>query len=222
MSTITVIGGLPGVGKTMFGKELASRSGAALVDRDTLMGPIVDAALMAAGRPAGDHSSPVYWDLLCRPAYRAAEDTALEIAATSGLDVVLVGCYTVQASEGDDWWGDLTGRFAASGVDARLLWLTLDRTTHLRRMSGRGAERDQARLAGFDRWWVAQNKVVPTYAIPVRASLPAKVLVDLIGAKPLAGQLMAANAQSRPPRAPAADDATRGASVSSPRSIVGS
>ena len=180
MTRITVVAGLPGVGKTTFATVYAARMGAALVDRDTLMGPVVGAALVDAGHAPEDHATSLFLDVLNGPAYRAAEDVACEIAAASGVDVVLVAPYTAQAADGRGWWDDLSRRIEAAGATPHLLWLDLSREEHRRRLNRRAAGRDRERSAGFfDGWWAVQNRTVPAYAVRLRADLPVQTLVEL-------------------------------------------
>lgn len=179
MNTVTVVAGLPGTGKSTFGRALADATGAALVDRDTLMDPIVDAGLVAAGHAAGAHHTDTYLRTYCYPAYRAAEDVAQAIAQ-GGIGVVLVGCYTMQAAQGRGWWDDLTSRMASVNARTRLLWLDLDRREHRRRLEGRTAARDTHRVGPhFDEWYAAQNTTVPAYACRIRASLDTGTMVAL-------------------------------------------
>ncbi len=180
LPTVTVVAGLPGTGKSTFAAAFASCTAAALIDRDTLMDPIVDAALVAAGHTPGAHTSRLFIDVLNGPAYRAAEDVACEIVAVGGVDVVLVATYTRQAAQGRGWWDDLSGRVRSAGAQPRLLWLDLPAAEHARRLQERSAARDVGRTgADFDRWWAAQNRTVPAYAVRLRADLPVETMVAL-------------------------------------------
>ncbi|AXV10284.1 putative P-loop ATPase (plasmid) [Euzebya pacifica] len=179
MSTITVVAGLPGTGKSTFARALADATGAAFLDRDTLMDPIVDAGLVAAGHTPGAHHTDTFLTTFNMPAYRAAENVARDIAI-GGVDVVLVACYTRQAAEGRGWWDDLSGRMAAVGADTRLLWLDLDRDEHRRRLDRRNAPRDAERSGrSFNAWHARQNTTVPAYACRIRASLDTPTMVAL-------------------------------------------
>jgi predicted kinase len=179
MTALTVVGGLPGVGKTTFGKAYAAHTGAALIDRDTLMDPIVNAGLVAGGQQAGAHATSLFLDTFNEPAYAAAENVALEIATSADVNVVLVAPYTFQAAKGRGWWDDLSGRFAAANVDSRLLWIELGPDDHARRLRARAAPRDAERNAAFATWWAAQNRTVPAYAVRLSGALPVDTLVKL-------------------------------------------
>jgi sugar-phosphatase len=179
MNSVTVVAGLPGTGKSTFGRAFADATGAVFIDRDTLMDPIVDAGLVAAGHAPGAHHTDTFLTTFNMPAYRAAEDVARDIAL-GGIGVVLVGCYTMQAAEGRGWWDDLTSRMASVNARTRLLWLDLDRREHRRRLEARAAPRDVQRIGPhFDRWHAAQNTTVPAYACRLRASLDTGTMVAL-------------------------------------------
>ena len=60
MPTLHIVGGPPASGKTRFGKELAARLGAVVLDIDTGTEPVVKAGLSLAGKNVDDRDSPEF------------------------------------------------------------------------------------------------------------------------------------------------------------------
>ena len=135
-----VVCGPPAGGKTRYGKELASRLGAVLVDSDVATEPVVQAGMEAAGLSPDDRDSDRYKELFRDPVY----ESLFRVAATNltCLSVVLVAPFTRESQE-EDWPVRLTMRFK---VPVEIHFVTCPPEVRRERMKSRGEARDVAKL----------------------------------------------------------------------------
>ena len=139
-----VVSGPPGAGKTTLATALAASQHYAIVDLDTVTGPLTRAALRLS---AGDEAAI---DSPAGSALRAARyETLLDVAAANlaiGIGVVIAAPFTSELSSREDF--DKVVRLL--GVDDRVSLVFVDTPEHVvrSRLESRNAPRDRAKLVG--------------------------------------------------------------------------
>jgi predicted kinase len=135
--------GWPGSGKSTVGRVLASRLGAALVDQDTVTGPLVSVVAELVGVDDLDDAR------LAGPTRDARYETVTAVAEENlraGNPVVLVAPFSRERRDLHAWEA-LERRLRAAGGVPLLVWLHLDPPAVVDRLRARGAARDLSKLA---------------------------------------------------------------------------
>jgi predicted kinase len=167
-----VVAGAPGAGKSTVAAALARRLDppAAILDKDTVYGGFVAAALAAAGRPHGEREGPWYDKHIKTHEYAGLAATAKQIRG-SGCPVILVAPFTSQIRSAA-LWDELVS--SAGGPSAFLIWVRLEPSILHTRLTGRGSDRDGQKLSQFSEFVRAAKPTDP----PMVPHLPIDNSID--------------------------------------------
>ena len=139
------------------GRALAPRLGAALLDQDTVTGPLVSVVADLVGVHDLDD------DRLARLTRDARYETIAAVAEENlrvGMPVVLVAPFTRERRNLSAWEA-LDRRLRAAGGSPLLIWLQLEPAAVLGRLRARGARRDLSKLADPSRFLAELHEGAP-------------------------------------------------------------
>lgn len=163
--------GAPGSGKSATARELAARTGAALLDLDTLTNPLVDRLMEALSGDGLDDRRVA--DQIRTARYECLVGAAEDCLAAE-VPVVLVAPFTRERQDAEAW-AALADRLGEAGGEARLVWLRITADELGRRLVARGAGRDHAKLRDLDAHLATVDLSPPTtphLAVDASASPP--------------------------------------------------
>ncbi|MCC9641074.1 ATP-binding protein [Rhodopirellula sp. JC740] len=143
MHSLHFVTGAAGVGKSTFGRELATRLSAVVLDSDTVTEPVVRAGMQAVGLDPTDRDSPTYKQIFRDAVYECLFQTAME--NLPHVSVVIVGPFTRELRD-PNWPRHMADRL---GVQPTIWLLTCDDEIRRQRIERRGNPRDQAKLVDW-------------------------------------------------------------------------
>jgi predicted kinase len=171
-----VVVGAAGSGKSTVAVRIAERLGAVYLDKDSLAGPLVDAAMLAQGHSLEERESSRFYRERIMPAEYAA---LLAVACDNlrlGLSVVIDAPFAAFL----DQPGYLRRAVRLANwpdVQVTVVQVFASEAETRRRLEERGLARDRAKLSNWDEFWSRWGQVTMTWegvdAIKVDSASPA-------------------------------------------------
>lgn len=146
MGKVFIVCGSPGSGKSMYGKELAIRHGAVLLDIDTATERLVRLALSQSGHDPDDRDSDYFKKTFRLPIYDTLFDLARE--NRDRVQVVIVGPFTKEIRD-PQWLARL--RHTLNGP-VEIHYTFCDPAIRKKRLADRANPRDAAKLRDWDQY----------------------------------------------------------------------
>ncbi|MBI4941435.1 MAG: GntR family transcriptional regulator [Actinobacteria bacterium] len=145
--TVLLIGGFPGSGKTEAARILSRLTGWAILDKDTLTRPVVEAALELTGNSPHDRESETYFERIRPREYEALMAAGIE-NADCGNSSILAAPFIREFTD-EAWTTRTVATLDARGARAAFAWIYCDEDTMHFYMRQRGAARDATKLADW-------------------------------------------------------------------------
>lgn len=159
MTALFIVGGHAGTGKTVYGRRLAAKTGALLLDKDTLSMPFVNALCEQLTGDPNDRHSDTY-----RQQVRPLEYQTLMAAAWTNLTVssagVIVVAPFIEELNDPAWVAALQQQCDARRIGLAKVWMHCPEDVLRDRLVRRGAKRDHHKIANWDRWYAAADLTV--------------------------------------------------------------
>ncbi|MGA4545650.1 AAA family ATPase [Uniformispora flossi] len=147
-TTLTLVGGYAGSGKSELARFLGMVTAWAVLDKDTLTRPMVEQLLRAYGADPDDRHSELYTEHVRPYEYRCLMDTAWD-NLRCGVSVILDAPFVGQFSN-PEWMRGLTDRCAAEHVTLHSVWVASDPASMREHIEFRGTPRDAGKLRNWD------------------------------------------------------------------------
>jgi predicted kinase len=152
MTFALVVVGAAGSGKSTVALEIARRSGATYLNKDSLAGPLVEVVMRAQGQPPEAREGNRFYLDSVMPAEYAA---ILSVAADNlrlGLSVVIDAPFAAYLDQ-PEFFDQATRRAGWPEVPRFVLHVFASEGETRRRLEERGLPRDRAKLSRWDEFW---------------------------------------------------------------------
>lgn len=156
-STLYIVTGAPGAGKSTYGRRLALSQCAAFLDIDTVSETVVQAALAAMHLNPDDRDSPFFKQTFRAPIYESVFAIAQE--NLPHISVVIAGPFTSEKSNAQ-WRAELEQRFQ---VAVEIHYIHCSEMQLKSNMQRRANPRDAFKLANWDSYIRGYNMLPPLY-----------------------------------------------------------
>lgn len=143
--SVILVGGYAGSGKTETGRILARATGWAMLDKDSITRPVVEAMLRHADHSPHDRESAFYLDTVRPAEYESLREVALENVACG--NSVIVSAPFARELNDPAWCARTAADYDAHEAQVRALWVRCDEESMQRYLRRRGAARDERKLA---------------------------------------------------------------------------
>lgn len=176
---VLLIGGFAGSGKTELGRMIARETGWAMLDKDTLTRPVVEAALELLGRSPNDRDSDLYVESV-RPREYEALAAAMDENLQCGNSIIATAPF-IREFGNKAWLSRTQASCAEHGAAVQVAWVYCDPETMHSYLRRRGAARDASKLAD---WPSYLNAIDPE----LRPATPHFLVDNSVDSEPLRDQ----------------------------------
>jgi predicted kinase len=145
---LTFVTGPAGSGKTVFARELATTTGAALISKDALTRTLVEELLANAGEDRNDRESNFYVSV-CRPLEYVTLQRAARDVLSGYVSVVVDAPYGQELSS-SQWWEEQRAWCDQENIVLRVVCVEVALGTARERIAVRNSARDGHKLTHWD------------------------------------------------------------------------
>ncbi len=158
---LILIGGLPGSGKTHIGKILASDINAVYLDKDTISRNFTEAMLVEIGSSTDDRESELYLDKVRNHEYNTMMKIGMENLEL-GNSVICSAPFISEFKSGE-WVDDYVFDTEMADAEFSAIWIHVDETTANDRIVSRAANRDNWKLANWEKYTEKTPHIKPRF-----------------------------------------------------------
>lgn len=149
-TSLVLVAGFAGSGKTEFAKFLSAITGWALLDKDTLTRPLVESILTALNGDPNDRHSEIYKTRV-RPIEYRCLNGATFANIDNGTSTVVTAPFLAEVVD-RRWLDRLAFRCTSAGADFEIVWVGADIETMYTNLQQRDAARDTWKLNHWDEY----------------------------------------------------------------------
>lgn len=149
-TTLVLVGGYAGSGKTEFARFLGDVSGWAFLDKDSITRRLTERLLTSMDGDPHDRHTDLYLNEVRPLEYKCLMDTAND-NIDCGISTILAAPFISELNDGA-WLSRLTNRCKAKGVDVAVIWVRCDVDSMREYIEFRDAPRDAWKLANWDEY----------------------------------------------------------------------
>ncbi|MFS0885040.1 AAA family ATPase [Aeromicrobium sp. 179-A 4D2 NHS] len=152
MTALFIIGGHAGTGKTTYGHRLAIKTGAVLLDKDTLSLPFVNVLCEQLTGDPDDRHTDTYRELVRPLEYQTLMAAAWTNLTVSSAGVIVVAPFIEELND-PTWVAGLQAQCDARRIGLAKVWMHCPEDVLRDRLIRRGAKRDHHKIANWNRWY---------------------------------------------------------------------
>lgn len=148
--SITLVGGFAGSGKSEFARFLASVTGWAVLDKDTITRPLVEQLLLSIGGDINDRHTELYRTKVRPFEYRCLLN-AVEENLACGISTVVAAPF-LREFDDTSWLQRAENRLRRYGATMSVVWVKCDVQSMYDYVAHRGAARDAWKLSNWEEY----------------------------------------------------------------------
>ncbi|MDX6744989.1 AAA family ATPase [Actinocorallia sp. A-T 12471] len=156
-TTLVLIGGYAGSGKSELAGFLSAVSGWAILDKDSLTRRLVERLLVSLGGDQHDRHTDLYLSEIRPLEYKCLMDAAFD-NLDCGISAILSAPFVTEYND-EAWMSRLTNRCEANGIDVIPVWVRCDEDSMREHIDFRDSPRDAWKLANWHTYAADLNTI---------------------------------------------------------------